>query len=327
MSEHIFANGADYSDIGDIKALQGRQLAQGTTKKGKAFNREINFGPGYAELARIVAGLGKEVKRINQCLTKEGAIEYAKKRRNWTAHEADITGANGKPDGIKEVFVCDNSGNVKVINGVGLAKSTYPTRKAYRTIYETKDARKETPYNQFMKELTEIHKGEFNEAGEPYYEADIAVLGDEFKNIRPEITPRQLYKQVVFQPVYDDMKQSLKDAGILPMTLAHIYNKALGTAFDNHVKSQVLADLLGADPASVEQKTVNKMLRSKDYKAASKELITKILQDENNEFSTCQSEIADLIDTTADEIVEGLQRVERSPRQSVASPFRTPRKA
>lgn len=123
--------GTDYNDINDILALQGRQINQGTNSKGTQYNRNIDFEDGYKELAKIVAGLGKEVKRINQCLTKAGAIEYARKRMNWTAHEADITGPNGKPDGVKEVFVCDADGKVKVINGVGLAKSTFPLRKAY----------------------------------------------------------------------------------------------------------------------------------------------------------------------------------------------------
>ena len=142
--------------ITDISALKGRQITQGTNTKGVQYNRNIEFEDGYDELARIVAGLGKEVKRINQCLTKAGAIEYANKRRNWTAHEADITGPDGEPDGVKEVFVCDSTGKVKVINGVGLAKSTFPLRKAYFTQYPTREERIVAPFTQFKKELTEI---------------------------------------------------------------------------------------------------------------------------------------------------------------------------
>ena len=41
-------------------------------------------------------------------MTLEGAKEYAtKKGKNWSAHEEDITGPDGKPDGINEVFVCE----------------------------------------------------------------------------------------------------------------------------------------------------------------------------------------------------------------------------
>jgi len=322
MSRNIVGSGTDFNNIGDIGALGGRPITQGTTKKGEMYNRNINFGPGYEELARIVAGLGKDVKRINQCLTKAGAIEYASKRRNWTAHEADITGANGKPDGIKEVFVCDGTGNVKVINGVGLAKTTYPTRKAYRTLYTSKEARKEKPYGSFMKEIKTIHAGDFDSNGAPYYENDLSDLGEEFKGIRPTITVRELYKQVVFQPVYDEMKQSLKDAGVPPMIMAQIYNKSLSAAFNNHVKNQVLAEILGEDPDNVAKKLVNKTLRSKEYKEECENKITKILEDKGGEFSTCQGEIQQLISETTDELVDGVQAP--PPRQATASPFRTP---
>jgi hypothetical protein len=50
------------------------------------------------------------------------------RRKNWTAHEPDITDPHGVPDGIKEVFITNSKGRVKVINGVTLAKTTYPTR-------------------------------------------------------------------------------------------------------------------------------------------------------------------------------------------------------
>ena len=325
MSRHIVGSGNDFEDIGDISALGGRPITQGTTKKGVMYNRNINFGPGYEELARIVAGLGKDVKRINQCLTKAGAIEYASKRRNWTAHEADITGANGKPDGIKEVFVCDGTGNVKVINGVGLTKTTYPTRKAYRTLYTTKEARKDKPYGTFMKEIKAIHNGEFNGDGDPYYEVNLSEHGDEFKGIQPAITARELYKQVVFQPVYDEMKQSLKDAEVPPMKMAQIYNKSLSIAFNNHVKLQVLAEILGEDPDNVAPKLVNKTLRSNEYKQACEDKITTILQDQGNEFSTCQGEIQQLIGEITDQLAEGVQA--SPPRQARASPFRTPQRS
>ena len=58
--------------------------------------------PGMSELVNIVAGLQKDVKRINACLTKQGAQEcIAKNKKNgWHAWEGDITGPGGEPDGI-----------------------------------------------------------------------------------------------------------------------------------------------------------------------------------------------------------------------------------
>ena len=70
---------------------------------------------GYAELCDIVADLQKDIKRVNQCLTLSGAQAYVDVKdkdgkpigKNWEAHEDDI----------KEVFVSDSKGNLKIIHG------------------------------------------------------------------------------------------------------------------------------------------------------------------------------------------------------------------
>ena len=324
--------GADFGGrngaITDISALKGRQITQGTNTKGVQYNRNIEFEDGYDELARIVAGLGKEVKRINQCLTKAGAIEYANKRRNWTAHEADITGPDGEPDGVKEVFVCDSTGKVKVINGVGLAKSTFPLRKAYFTAYPTRDDRKGVPFTQFRKELTKIADGTDSE-GNPVYSMDVAAtLGDEFKGIRKEITPFDLYKQYVFNPVYDSLKEAFKQNGVPHLTQAHIYNKALRTGFNNHVKQQILAQLLGADPDDVSKYILQKTLKSEDYIQASRAKIMEILKPDSELFQACQGEVEELINQTTDELMteknSEFQRIQSPPRPKVKSSFTTP---
>ena len=91
-------------------------MAKGHNKKGEEYDRKLGAKNGMAELVNIVAGLQKDVKRINDCLTLNGARAYAaKKGPNWQAHEADITGPHGKPDGFKEVFVTDANGNIKVM--------------------------------------------------------------------------------------------------------------------------------------------------------------------------------------------------------------------
>ena len=320
--------GTDYNDINDILALQGRQITHGTNPKGTQYNRNIEFEDGYEELAKIVAGLGKEVKRINQCLTKAGAIEYARKRMNWTAHEADITGPNGKPDGVKEVFVCDADGKVKVINGVGLRKSTFPLRKAYFTMYETNEKRKDTPFTQFKKSLTQINE-QPDENGNPFYVMPDETLGNEFKGIRKEITPFELYKQKVFQPVYDDMKGELLSGGVPPLTLAHVYNKALRAGFNEHVKKPILVQLLEDDPDNLSKNRVQKALKSDDYLNGSREKIISILQSDDD-FSSCQQELHDAISSITDEEMTKIQTVfdrsSLSPHKKQVSPFKTPGK-
>ena len=78
-------------------------------------SRKPHAQPGMSELVNIVAGLQKDVKRINACLTKQGAQDYiAKNNKNgWYAWEGDITGPGGEPDGIPEVIVTDSKRNIK----------------------------------------------------------------------------------------------------------------------------------------------------------------------------------------------------------------------
>ena len=282
--------------------LRGVNLPKGRDKDDKEYNRKVGFQPGYGELAKVVAGMGKEIKRINQCLTLNDATAYARKRKNWTAHEADITGPHGQPDGIKEVFVCDSKGNVKVINGYGLGKSDYPVRKAYRTLYTTKQERKDNPYTKFVGELNQIH-GDFDENGYPYYERNAAEIGPEFAQIQQEITPKAMYKSFLFQPMYDSMKQAFKEGGVEPMKMARIYNKALSDAFSRHIKYPMLSQVLGGvDPDSVEPRIRNKALRSDEYKNLIRGSIFRILNN-SDEFSHVQQEIEQLIGDTADEVI------------------------
>lgn len=283
--------------------LRGRPLPSGRTRKRDYqgvmhdvdYNREISFDPGYEELMRIVAGHGKEIKKINQALTLPGAQKYASKRKNWTAHEADITGPHGVPDGIKEVFITDSKGRLKVINGVGLGKSTYPIRKAYRTKYPTKESRKENKFTDFMDNLNEINEG-FNEHNEPFYkyEAEEFIGDPEFKNIQREITVKNLYKQFIFAPVYNSYKNSLKAQVDDPLKMAHIYNKALSEAYNFHIVNPVLAHMLGGDPSTFSDKAVNRAKRSKDFKINTQNYIKDIFVN-TERYNQCRNDASEVI--------------------------------
>lgn len=295
-------NASPAFNVQTYNELRGNKLQSGTNKKGEVYDRSIQYKDGYEELAKIVAGLGQEVKRINECLTIDGARQYAAKRKNWTAHEADITGKNGHPDGIKEVFVCDAKGNMKVINGFGLTKGDFPWRKAYREVYTTKAERKDNPFTKFKKDFTEI-KG-FNEQGIPYYENDASVISPEYVNLQPAITPKAVYKQLVFKPIYDAAKEDLKKEGVPPMVMAQVFNRMLSVCYKNHVQDQILADMLGKDPKDVEKKEVNKVLRSDAYKKEARDKVFEIVTKADN-INVCQSEIAEVLHEEVDRILEG----------------------
>jgi hypothetical protein len=306
-----------------LDSYAGTDVGNGTNKKNETYSRKLKYQQGYNELAHIVAGLQKDIKKINQCITLNGAQEYASKHKNWTAHEADIIGPHGKPDGIKEVFVCDADGNLKVINGMGLSKTSYPYRKAYRTQFPSKDERKSNPFTGFMEDTRQLH-GDFDANGAPYYEHNMSAIDAEFANVQPEISVRDLYKQFIFKDVYNSLKDGIKQAGAEPMDLAQIFNKSFSTAFNYHIKLPVLAQILGGDPDQFADKEKNKVLRSKQYKDNSQLSIATILN--SGDFSTLQAEIEQLISDTADEVLgthhelEAAQRVQPYFQQQMASP-------
>ena len=286
-------------NLATLRTKYGMDLAPGTKKDGTQYARKLSVEPGYSELVDIVAALQKDVQKINQCITLPGAQNYASKKKNWTAHEEDITGPNGKPDGIKEVFVTDALGNIKVINGYTLKKTKYPFRKAYRTANPTPEDRKQNKFSTFMTDLSQIHEG-FDDDGAPYYENKAGDISQEFAHIQPEISVKDLYKQLIFKPQYDQLKDEFKAAGMPPMIMARVFNKALNIGFNHHVRDQVLASILGDDPSKFDKKLVNKVIKSDEFRKESQELIKNIFNTPSD-ISTCQSEASDIISTIADE--------------------------
>ena len=307
--------------------MAGKPLKTGTDKNGQVYNRNLGFQPGYDDLVNIVAGLQKDVKKINQCITLEGAQAYVDAvdkngdpiRKNWQAIEADITGPNGKPDGINEVFVTDAKGNLKIINGYTLGKSTYPVRKAYRTAFKTKDERKAHPFTQFQDELYQI--GGIDAEGNTGYRNNPGTIGPEFANLQPRIDGRKVYKDLIFKPQYDVIKPVLAEQGLPPMAMAQLFNIGLRDAFDRHIKYPSLASLLGGDPDSFAPKVVNKVLRSAAYK---NDILRRVGAIENSpkNLNTVQREIDELLSGLLDEF---LGRNHRSPqRQGPVPPSPVP---
>lgn len=272
--------------------LSSFELPGGTNKKGQAYDRRVGYGPGMKELVQVVAGLQKDVKRLNNCLTLEGATAYAAKQgRNWSAHEADITGPNGKPDGINEVFVTDGKGNVKVINGYELTKTTYPIRKLYRTVYKTKEDRKAKPFTEFTEDLSQISNSQRAEDGSPMYEIDIHDLSPDpqFANVRKGITPRNFFKQIVFDPQYQAQKEALKQS-FSPMQMAQIYNKALSAAFNECVRDPIFTSH-NLSSGNMKDSAIAKVVKSKDFQTAAAGLIDSVRDDDNK--ANLWSEICD----------------------------------
>lgn len=263
-----------------MEKLTGQELQPGhKIKTGAQYQRHVKYDPGMKELTQIVAGLYKDVKRINKCITLQGAQNYIKNKPNWEAKEDDITGPNGKPDGIKEVFVTDGRGKVKVINGYGLEKSKYPLRKAYRTKFPTKESR--LGDGKFSKFMDDVKKTEFDEEEENlYYTTPLVDLGEEFAKVQGNIKPKEVFKQHLFKPTYDGIKTSLKKA-FPPMVMAQIYNKALAKSYDEIIKNPVISKLTGSENiSSFNKNTINKIVKSDAFRVGALDEIRIIIYDD-----------------------------------------------
>ena len=270
-----------------LNNLRRVQLSQGTRRnrngQNETYNRSVQFTPGMDDLVDIVAGLQKDVKRINQALTKQGAKEWIRQnnKNNWSAHEEDITGPNGKPDGIKEVFVCDSKGNVKVINGYTLGKTSYPLRKLYRTMAATPEQRKEQSYTEFVKHLNKLsneradnggYKYDFDLASTPYFTQHPDKL-PQFAHIRKdivEVNPKEMFKQYPFNTAYEESKENMDEGGFTPMEKAQIFNKALSAAYNQLIRNPVILSNqeLHIDPNTASKATLTKICKTPGFKAA-----------------------------------------------------------
>ena len=281
------------------------QLPNGRTKKGQTYPKQIQFQPGMESLVNIVAGLQKDVKRINQALTLQGAQKYIENKPNWSAHEEDIVGPDGKPDGIKEVFVADGKGNVKIINGYSLGKSTYPLRKLHRTIYPTRAERVGHPLNGLKRELKEVV--DFDPENGPVFGHPLnkySNITDEnikqFESTFVEITPRNYFKQIFFAPIYAASKESGTFEGLPPMVQAQVYNKALSRAYNHLIRNAILEDN-NIDPSMTKKSSIDKLMKQPSTQRNAL-LMMYGIQQKPEQYEGIQNEIGDIIGATIEEI-------------------------
>ena len=178
----------------------------GMDKDNHVYQRKFQAKNGMNELLTIVAGLQKDMKRLENCLTLPDANAWIQrnKKKNWHAHEMDITGPAGVPDGIPEVFITDSKGNLKVINGWTLTNSKYPFKKTYRETFRTPTARKGFPYTQFRKALSGVDtQGNWK----PVRDAAGNVFLSAQQNLRAhngkKPTARQFFNDVFFRRAWN----------------------------------------------------------------------------------------------------------------------------
>ena len=186
----------DYGKLGRVTVLRRDRNHPGWINKEYV---PIQASPYMDKLIGIVGSNQLAPKYYPDTVTLSGAGAYAGKRAGWKAHEGDITGADGRPDGVNEVYITDNNGNIRILNGWGLKDSDYGLRKAYRNKYATPEARREVPFALFKKRYNTIAPKP-DKRGNFVYEME---AGKGWKHFRPyNITPRKYFAQFVLKPAY-----------------------------------------------------------------------------------------------------------------------------
>ena len=301
----------DYTYTDPREYMTGKALPPGKDKDDQEYSRNVSFQKGYHELLDIVAGLQKDVTRINQCLTLPGAQEYIKNKDNWSAMEQDITGPNGKPDGIKEVLVFDSKGNLKVVNGYTLTQSTYPYRKYYRTKYPTAADRKHKPFGEFVDKIKEIGWDPNTQTYNYKYKINIP----EFQGLQPEPSARAIFKSEIFQPQYEMYKLKMKQKGLDPMLMARVYNKCLSEAYGYFITGQVIGwhfQYLFRVNKEPTEKQVRKFKATDEFKKLCLEWVTRILSS-RLDWSTVSLQVNWIIKWHVQQAPQGLGKDEYAP--------------
>jgi hypothetical protein len=257
----------------NFNALDRTPLSKGTNKKNEQYNRAVNYPPGMQDLVRVVAGMQKDIKTLRNVQTLDDAKVYAGKRKNWTAHEADITGANGKPDGVPEVFVCDAKGNIKVINGYALARSKYAERNAYRSVVD-EDLRRgyrDAETNQYqpgynLKAFIGDNNRYGEEGGQFIRGLGQPELPQQFQFLRSQkVDPRKIFRDLFFADAWEEIKDAYKEEGLPRDLLLRIYAKAFPMAYRGLVIDPI-AEESNVNLTNVTPAKLSKLVNSDTFK-------------------------------------------------------------
>ena len=119
----------DYHQFYKPDERENEQL-QLSAAKSEAFNDMLN----------LILNHKKEITKIPQCSSIDGATAWASKRKGYFAEEKDI-GGDDKP----EVVVFDKHKRPVVVNGYKLRASDYPIRRMYWKENNTPEKRAGNP--------------------------------------------------------------------------------------------------------------------------------------------------------------------------------------
>ena len=263
-----------YDRINDIG---GTEIGEAQNKDGLWYKQHLDYGPGGRELAYLAGGIRKKFRNIPGTETLAGANAWlkttGKDAQNWRAFEADITGKDDYPDGLKEILITDGKGRLKVVNGYALKSNDFPWRAAY---YDTTDdaTRANLNFSEWKRRATRINP-ELNK-GQYAYSVDLGSAN----LVRPNITARQYFRKAIFAPTYKLFKEEIDTLKFNAMDKARLSSAICKTAYENLIVKPTLVKDFGKSPEEVKtmpQPVFKKLMGMKRVKEAIEAKLKKLV--------------------------------------------------
>ena len=148
----------------------------GTLVRNNTFGR-TSERKGMQDLAKIVLDLQRDVKRVKNAISPQGAQALvdkhnatAKPSARWRLNKRDQNGpatllnlTDINNDGVPDVVITNANNQPVFVNGYTTTNSTYPVDLAYYTKYPTRAERSGHSLNDFKKELYNVTYDEVND--------------------------------------------------------------------------------------------------------------------------------------------------------------------
>lgn len=150
--------------------------------------------PGMEGLYHILCDMRRDIKKVSDVQSLQGAKKWAKKRYD---DEDSALNTDLNADGIGEIVVYDPYGNPVMINGYTTKDSQWPVNQKYFAANPTKEQRKEKSKRSFMDEQFQVRYDDIAHPGKVSFKTPAWVSDTVEQNYRiskpRDKTPYQLF--------------------------------------------------------------------------------------------------------------------------------------
>ncbi len=238
--------------------------------------------PGMKELQNIVLNLYRDVVRVKNAISPQGADEIVKKHNakskpeaHWRLETDDVNA-----DGIPDIIIKNARGDPMYVNGYTTKKSDYPETFEYYSKYPTKFERKTMPKRKFIKEQLygietrydseNLHEiGDMRASNRPEW-YDTARKKYRLTNIdKARLSPYRRFQTFIVQPKLNDILEAMKLSNY-PLK-GPLLAKVTSSVWNNSVVIPI------AQANGVRPEDLDKFRKSKAFKELSDQKVTEIL--------------------------------------------------